>query len=106
MEGPAAPPRANGELAFEAPWESRLFGLTAALVEAGHLDWACFQAALIDAVGAGGDRPYWRSWLAAFTRLAVDDRGLVPARAVHDRAATFATRPPDHDHHHHHTFPA
>ena len=27
-EGPAAPPRSNGELVFEAPWEARLFGVT------------------------------------------------------------------------------
>ena len=32
-EGPAAPPRANGELVFEAPWESRAFGIAIALVE-------------------------------------------------------------------------
>ena len=34
-DGPAAPPRRNGELAFEAPWESRLFGVTMALVRSG-----------------------------------------------------------------------
>ena len=27
-EGPAAPPRANGELVFTAPWQSRIFGTT------------------------------------------------------------------------------
>ena len=36
-DGAAAPPRENGELAFSAPWEGRLFGLTMTLVEAGRL---------------------------------------------------------------------
>ena len=35
LEGVAAPPRANGELVFAAPWESRVFGVTMALREAG-----------------------------------------------------------------------
>ena len=32
--GAAAPPRSNGELVFEAPWESRSFGMAVALSEA------------------------------------------------------------------------
>ena len=31
VDGPAAPPRSNGELAFNAPWERRVFGVTMAL---------------------------------------------------------------------------
>ena len=27
LQGPAAPPRANGELVFEQPWQGRAFGL-------------------------------------------------------------------------------
>ena len=38
QEGPAAPPRTNGELVFELPWESRVFGLTMSLYEAGQFD--------------------------------------------------------------------
>ena len=43
-EGPAAPPRSNGELVFEAPWEGRLFGLTLAMIEARAFTWKEFQA--------------------------------------------------------------
>ena len=46
-DGAAAPPRENGELAFSAPWEGRLFGLTMTLVEAGRLDWEAFRQRLI-----------------------------------------------------------
>ena len=34
-DAPAAPPRDNGELVFEAPWESRAFGVAVALHDAG-----------------------------------------------------------------------
>ena len=36
-EGPASPPRRNGELAFAAPWERQLFGVTMALHERGGI---------------------------------------------------------------------
>ena len=37
IEGPAAPPRSNGELVFAEPWESRAFGMAVTLYEAGVL---------------------------------------------------------------------
>ena len=49
--GPAAPPRSNGEMVFDAPWESRLFGVTMALVEAERFSWSEFQQRLIASVG-------------------------------------------------------
>ena len=49
-EGPAAPPRRNGELVFDAPWESRLFGLTLALHRAGLFEWDEFRRLLIDEI--------------------------------------------------------
>ena len=38
-EGNLAPPRLNGELVFETPWESRVFGITMALFESGKFEW-------------------------------------------------------------------
>ena len=46
VEGPAAPPRSNGELVFSEPWESRAFGMAVILYEAGAFTWPRFQAAL------------------------------------------------------------
>jgi hypothetical protein len=43
-DGPAAPPRANGELVFEHPWQSRLFATTMALCDAGTITYAEFRA--------------------------------------------------------------
>ena len=39
VEGPAAPTRRNGELVFDAPWQSRLFGVTMALRERDLFAW-------------------------------------------------------------------
>lgn len=43
-----AVPRKNGELVFETPWESRVFGLAVALCESGSFNWEEFRARLIE----------------------------------------------------------
>ena len=45
--GPTPPPRSNGELVFDQPWQTRAFGLAAAAVEAGRFTWSEFQKYLI-----------------------------------------------------------
>ena len=47
VTGPAAPPRRNGELVFETPGESRVFGITMALHQAGCFEWDEFRQVLI-----------------------------------------------------------
>ena len=49
---PAAPPRRNGELVFEVPWESRAFGVALALCEAGAL-----RVGGVPPAADRGDRP-------------------------------------------------
>ena len=63
-------PRRNGELAFDAPWQSIVFALAAAVIE--HAlggDREPFRHQLIKAVAAEPDRPYWESWTAALEAL-------------------------------------
>ena len=97
-DGPAAPPRRNGELAFDAPWERRLFGVTMALVEAGSLDWERFRARLIAEIGRPrGEWSYWDRWRTALEGVLADD-GLVDGGALGDAAAALAARPHGHDH--------
>ena len=43
LEGPASPPRDNGEIVFAAPWERRVFGLTVAACRSGVFDWETFR---------------------------------------------------------------
>ena len=72
-------PRLNGELAFDAPWQSRAFGMTAAVVEIRFgKDWEPFRRQLIAAIAADEDRPYWESWTVALEELLVS-AGLVSA---------------------------
>lgn len=99
-----AMPRANGELVFAEPWERRVFGVTAALCEAGYLDWPTFQAALIVAIGseevvpAPGDRPgYYSSWLSALETLLVELH-VLDADLIRTRVGEVVGRPHGHDH--------
>ncbi len=63
-------PRRNGELAFDAPWQSTVFALAAAAVEhAWGGDWEPFRQQLIAAIAAETGRPYWESWTAALEAL-------------------------------------
>jgi nitrile hydratase accessory protein len=103
VDGPAAPPRSNGELVFAEPWESRAFGLAMALHDGGLFEWESFRQQLIAAVAraeaAGGDFSYYRCWLEALQTL-LDLEGLVDLAVVEDRAAELASRPVGHDHRH------
>ncbi len=107
-DGTAAPPRANGELVFSEPWESRIFGVTLSLHQAGYFDWPAFQAELIAAIArweAEGDSAtpyrYYDCWLQAFESL-VDRLELVEAARLRARIAEHLARPSGHDHDHLH----
>jgi hypothetical protein len=63
-------PRRNGELAFDAPWQGRVFALAAAVVDrAFGGDREPFRQELIKAIAAEPGRPYWESWTAALEAL-------------------------------------
>jgi nitrile hydratase accessory protein len=113
VDGPAAPPRSNGELVFAAPWEGRAFGLVVSLYEAGAFDWGRFQAALIARIGAWERAhpgltgfSYYEHWLGALEDLLAAD-GTVGGTEITERVAVLAARPAGHDHtagaadHHH-----
>jgi nitrile hydratase accessory protein len=108
VDGPAAPPRANGELVFAAPWESRVFGVTLSLYEAGHFEWSAFQAELIESIKAweashepGASFEYYHCWLDALERL-LDRLGVVEGAQLRARVAQYMSRPVGHDHGHDH----
>jgi nitrile hydratase accessory protein len=111
IEGPTAPPRANGELVFSEPWESRAFGMAVSLYEAGAFTWPEFQAALIARIRAwetasAPDEPwnYYQLWLAALEDVVVGLRA-VSADEVTARSQALAQRAPGHDHTDHHDHP-
>jgi nitrile hydratase accessory protein len=74
MPGPAALPRRNGELVFEAPWEGRAFGLALAVVRQLGLDWSEFQRHLIAEIAKHPEAPYYECWVTALEALVLDRR--------------------------------
>lgn len=104
MEGTTALPRKNGELVFDAPWESRAFGMAVALYGQEGYDWEEFRGRLISRIGdwerSGQDEraawDYYRHWLASFEAL-VKARGLLSEEEIRERTAEFVAR----DEHHH-----
>ena len=106
VDGPAAPPRSNGELVFAEPWEGRAFGLTMALVHGAVLDYETFRTALMERIAAwevapppGEEFRYYRCWLAALEQV-LGRAGLVSPDDVLRRSVEFAARPAGHDHRH------
>lgn len=73
-------PRRNGELVFEAPWESRAFGLAAAYLQARGEGWNRFRRHLMAAVAdLPPATPYYEAWLTALERLLAEDGVAAPA---------------------------
>jgi nitrile hydratase accessory protein len=102
FDGPAAPPRSNGELVFAAPWEGRAFAMAVALWDAGVFTWPEFQTALIARIasrdGSSTDWCYYEHWLGALEDVLARRGGV--GDDVSGRARTLALRPADHDHAH------
>lgn len=96
VDGPAAPPRSNGELAFNAPWERRVFGLTMALTDS-IFSYEDFRQRLIRSVGEAPGRPYWQSWAAALEAV-LDEACAIDADELERRHQQFLARPHGHDH--------
>ncbi len=104
IDGPAAPPRANGELSFNVPWQRRLFATTMALCDAGRVEYADFRDRLIAKVADNDRRAassehddendrYWSAWQTAIETMMAES-GYVTAGELRTRAQEFA------EHHH------
>ncbi len=96
LDGDAAVPRKNGELVFDAPWQSRAFAMVVGLHEQGLFAWDEFKDRLIAAIAekpatddASPATVYYRQWLAALENLLLA-KGLVSEEALEKRAAELA----------------
>jgi nitrile hydratase accessory protein len=116
LDGTAAPPMLNGELAFDAPWQGRVFGIARGLAERDVFAWDDFRSRLIEEIAAfdrtidhhtiasGVSTPafqYYDHFLRALELLLVE-RSIIAAGELSDRVGAFAVRPHGHDHHHDH----
>jgi nitrile hydratase accessory protein len=99
VTGPAAPPRSNGEVVFDTPWQQRVFGLTLALNETAAVPWQAFRTRLIAHIAQDQARPYWESWAAALEDILATSAMLTTAD-VDTRQNRLAQRPSGHDHRH------
>lgn len=104
LEGKASPPMANGEIIFDAPWQSRVFGMARALCEQGLFDWDDFREHLIAEIetfdrSGQEDREYhyFEHFLNALMSL-LDQRQMCDLSELNDRSRLLAERPHGHDH--------
>lgn len=95
MSGSIAYPRKNGEPVFDAPWQSRAFGMVVRLHTAGLYPWDDFKALLIDEIakqpcheGPLDSTQYYLQWVNAFWRLLVS-KGLLSEEEMKTRANEF-----------------
>ena len=97
MEGLLSYPRKNGEPVFEAPWQSRAFGMVVGLHKAGLYPWDEFKGLLIEEIASGqcqaapaGSPEYYYQWMEAFSRLLVA-KGILTREQMDQRIAEFQT---------------
>ena len=104
--GAVAPPRSNGELVFNEPWEGRAFGIVMSLCERNEIAWSRFREHLIDEIAGSqtGDETdtngsYYACWLRAL-ETTVAEKGLLQRESLEQRSLQYAARPHGHDHTH------
>jgi|SRR5690625_518838 len=103
MEEENAPPRKNGELVFEEPWEGRSFGIALALYHSKAItDWEDFRSRLIEEIGkweennpnetneSNPDWNYYEHWLAALERLVLE-KNLLKTEEIDSRSNEYLT---------------
>jgi nitrile hydratase accessory protein len=94
VDGPAAPPRSNGELSFEHPWQRRLFATTMAACDAGLINYPEFRERLIGEIAdrdrqQNGPDEYWSAWQDALETTMLDTDVIQPEE-IDQRAVEFA----------------
>jgi nitrile hydratase accessory protein len=104
LEKELEPPMANGELLFDSPWQSRVFGMARVLSEADYFQWDDFRDALIRQISTWDqshriDDPYayYDHFLAALTDL-LESKGLMNTSELLEKDLEFQNRPHGHDH--------
>lgn len=83
---PDSPPRAQGRLRFDRPWEREAFGLALSLAKAGCFEWEDFRQNLIRSIAQweAGQCPgqpqwdYYQRFLRALEQTVIDAGLLAP----------------------------
>ena len=99
------PPMANGEVVFEAPWQSRVFGMAVALSEQGCFSWAEFQQQLIHFVGVWDKQsdPSTYKYFEHFSNAlmaTLQNKEMLDSKELEGLVEVLRERPHGHDHDH------
>ena len=101
--GRGAPPMINGELLFDEPWQSRVFGMARLLSENGAFEWNEFRASLIARIddwersNPTAEYQYYPLFLAALTDT-LETKGIVDSAQLQALQQIYSERPAGHDH--------
>lgn len=102
LQGLTAPPMANGDVVFDAPWQRRVFGMARALCEQGLFTWDEFREQLIlqiETCTDDGEYQYFNHFFNALTIL-LEEKQLFSKDELVVLSEQFAARPHGHDHSH------
>ena len=96
-----APPRHNGQLRFERPWEGRMFAVALALSREGHYEWEDFRQSLIASIAeweAGHadwsrDWDYYQRWLQALEEMVLKANLIDPGELERRTALNLRAAP-------------
>ena len=110
LPGTISPPMANGEVVFEAPWQSRIFGMARVLCEQGQFEWDEFRQCLIARIeswekscvdkqdaGTETNYQYFDHFFFALTDL-ISQKGICSTEELRQKSTEFNARPHGHDH--------
>jgi nitrile hydratase accessory protein len=97
-------PRQNGELIFEAPWQTRAFGMVMALTSSDFIEWEDFRQTLINEIGAWEHQhgrqadgwSYYERWLVTLETVLLS-RGILTSDQLAAQAEAVADSV-DHEH--------
>lgn len=101
--GRGAPPLVNGELLFEEPWQSRVFGMARLLSESGIFSWNEFRASLIarieewELANPSAEYDYYPLFLKALSDT-LEGKGVVDSSELAAIQQALEQRPAGHDH--------
>ncbi|GAB4372878.1 MAG: hypothetical protein Kow00121_15590 [Elainellaceae cyanobacterium] len=99
MGSEQSPPRHNGSLKFDRPWEERAFGMAIALSKKGHYEWEDFRQELIASIAQweathckdDPDWDYYQRWMLALEQLLVES-DLINLQELEERTAQLLTQ--------------
>ncbi len=103
LQGRGAPPLINGELLFDEPWQSRVFGMARLLSEHGAFEWDEFRDSLITRIedwerrNPSAEYQYYPLFLAALTDT-LEKKGVVDPIQLKAIQQVYSERPAGHDH--------